>query len=238
MRRRTRLSLLLACLGLASLGLITSRSSIFSAANGEPQTALWCIPGRLPQLATVDLDHLARLRAALLPVMEPIGRRRYAWGTIGPENMWSDNAPQKIASARVGAERWLAGFEMRTWAGGGNDIAASVLEFATPEEAGGFFEQAAGTRCHRAGKATAALSPPGARNLIWTNPDGPTEEDVFLLRGPRVYRLADVRPQTSAGSTPSEQQRGLSLIDHMACSLPGAGCAGPAGPLSSSQRSS
>jgi hypothetical protein len=227
MRRRTRLSLLLVCLGLASFGLITSRSSIFSAANGESQKAHWCVPGGLPQLATVGLDHLARLRTALLPVMEPIGTRRYAWGSIGPENMWSDNAPQKIASARVGAGRWLAGFEMRTWAGDGDDIAASVLEFVTPEEAGGFFEQASGTRCHRAGKATVPASPPRARNLVWINPDGPTEEDVFLLRGRRVYRLVDVRSSSATESPMSEQQTGLSIVNHLACSLPNAGCRRP-----------
>jgi len=237
MSRRTRLSLLLACLGLASLGLITSRSSIFSSANGESQTAHWCVPSRLPELATVDLDHLARLRAALLPVMEPIGRRRYAWGTIGPENMWSDNAPQKIASAQAGAGRWLAGFEMRTWAPGGDDIAASVLEFTTPEEAGGFFEQATGTRCHQAGKATTALSPPQARNLVWINPDGPTEEDVFLRRGPRVYRLADVRGRSKVDSALSEERAGLSIVDRMACSIPDAGCRLPLS-STSSQRSS
>lgn len=162
------------------------------------------------------------LRASLLPVMNPLGSR-YAWGSIGTANMWSDNTPGRLVSSPSIPDRWLAGFEMRTWAGGGNDIVASVLQFNAPGEARGFFEQAASTRCRGGAKATAAFSPPRARNVVWVNPDGPTEEDVLLLRDLRVYRLADVRSR----SGPSQQLIGMVIVDRLACRLPAAGCRRP-----------
>jgi hypothetical protein len=236
-RRRTRLSILGACLGLALLVLSTSRSSVFSGASGESQAAHWCLPAPLPRLSSVDLDHLAALRASLLGVMRPIGPRRYAWGTIGPENMWSDNVPQRLAAARTTPGRWSAGYEMRTWAADGDDIAASILLFPQASQARAFFDRATSTACHRAGRAALAPRPPRARNLVWLNPDGPMEEDVFLLRGARVYRVADVRPHSSAGSPAAKQQRGLSVVDRLACSLPGADCPRPLA-TASPQRSS
>jgi hypothetical protein len=180
------------------------------------------VPGDLPPLAAVGIDQMKSLRASLLPAMAPLGPR-YAWGAIGTANMWTDNTPGRLLAAPATRGRWLAGFEMRTWAGGGNDIAASVLQFNAPGEARSFFEQAASARCHRAGKATAALSPPRARNLVWVNPDGPTQEDVLLLRGLRVYRLADVRSRSGL----SQQLIGLAIVDRLACRLAAAGCTRP-----------
>ena len=57
---------------------------------------------------------------------------------------------------------------------------------------------------------TPAPLPPGARNLIWDNPDGVTQEDVFLVRGSLVYRVGTV----------TERQKGLATVNRLAFALP------------------
>lgn len=224
MGRRARLSMLLVCLALSVGGLLASGEGIFATARRSSQSAHTCALGNLPALATVDFRGLLELRASLLAVMEPLRTRRYASGTVQPENMWSDDPPHRIASARLPDGRWPAGYEMRTWAGNGDDIAADVLLFATESQARTFFGQAAGAHCHRAGRAAPAPSPALARNLIWVNPDGPTEDDAFLLAGRRVYRIVDVRARQPIRPSGGGGQASVSIVDHLACSLAGAGC--------------
>ena len=114
---------------------------------------------------------------------------------------------------------------MRVWAPNGDDVVADVFLFAGNHDAAAFFSRAASVRCHRAATARAAARPPRARNLIWTNPDGPTQQDLFLLRGPLVYRIAAVRSGRGHGHPPSvEREIAVSSIDALACELPDAGC--------------
>lgn len=217
-----RLSILLCCLGLAIAALLSSHAEVLSTGAPAGAPTGWCVPQQIPSPTSVDLAGLRALRKSLLGVMRPIGPR-YAWGTIGSANMWTDNAPLRILTTSDG--RWPATYEMRSWAVSRDNVAASVLMFSSAGQARTLFEAAAGTRCRRAAKATLAASPPGARDLVWVNPDGPTEEDVLLLRGERVYRIADVGPGANHASA-VKRRRGLRIVSRLACSLPAAGCTG------------
>jgi hypothetical protein len=87
-----------------------------------------------------------------------------------------------------------------------------------------FFSEASSSRCRRSASAMAARRPPGARELVWINPDGVTEEDVFLLRARMVYRFVDVRPQHGESPSRAEDQVGLTTDAELACTLPDAHC--------------
>jgi hypothetical protein len=223
---RARLSALLTCLVLALLGLLHDRAGVFSSA-GEPSPS-WrrCIP-LVPPLATVDFPGLYSLRESLLGVMAPLNRVRYAAGTVSTEVAWSDNSPVRLRSSRLEGGLWPASYEMRTWAGGGEDIVVDVFQFATAGQARSFFEQAASARCRQAATEREASRPPRARNLVWVNPDGPTQEDAYVVRGPRVYRVGEVRSERQPAGV--EQQAGVSRVDTLACALPGAACPAQAG---------
>ena len=228
LNRRARLPVLLVCLGIAVFALVTSDDSILSPGSGGSAAAPdWCVPVTPPPLRNVPLGQLESLRAGLLGVMEPLARSRYAWGVVPAEVVWTDNSPQSIRSSEMDG-LWPASYEMRSWvtdpqlAPERDDIVADVFLFADSGQARRFFTEATGTRCHRDGTERSASQPPQARNLIWANPDGPTQEDVFLVRGPRVYRISDVRPPTHPSG--AEQQVGVSRVNALACALPGANC--------------
>ncbi len=220
MNRRVRLPLLLACLGVAIVALLSARTSIFSRASAEAQTGRYACQAPTPPLAEVSLREIVLLRANLLPVIAPLARKRYAVGIVPTEDVWSDDTPRRIRDSRLAGGRYPASFEMRVWAErprsiAGLDVVADAFLFDDPIHAHRFFEEAAGTYCHPHSSALPAPLPPAARNLIWDNPDGVTQEDVFLLRGSLVYRIGTV----------TERQRGLTTVNRLACELPEAGCA-------------
>jgi hypothetical protein len=183
------------------------------------------VPRHLPALASADLAGLRELRARLLVLMGPLGRPRYAWGVVDAEEMWSDAIPARIASARLPGGRWPAAYEMRAFAGNGDDVGVNVLAFDTAAQADAFFVEAAGVGCHRAGRAALAPFPARARNLSWINPDRVTEQDAFLLVGKRVYRIAVVIPQ-HPGQAPAvvAAPSVVSPADRLACVLLGPSC--------------
>ena len=228
MGSRARLAVLLVCLGAALLGLTVSRTGLLSAAeepSAEPRAG-GCVRPAPPPLLTVDFQQLKALRAGLLAVMAPLALGRYEWGIASLKDAWSDNSPQDLRSARLSGERWPGSYAMRAWASG-DDVVSEVFLFADAAQARTFFQEASSTHCHRAAVARPASWPPGARNLIWVNPDGPTEEDVYLVRGPRVYRVSDVRPQRTPTAPSTEEPAGISRVNALACGLPGAGCRTP-----------
>jgi hypothetical protein len=223
---RVRLSALLVCLAATVVALLGTNTSAFSTGGGSTGNARpGCIPAAVPALASVRLDGIRELRADLLRVMTPIGPR-YEWGTVAPASVWSDGLPQKLFQSGLTTSRWSGSYEMRAWARDRDDIVADVFLFADTSQARRFFDQATTVQCHRDGKAQSAPRPPGSHNLVWLNPDGFTQEDVFLVRGPRVYRIGEVRPGHPSVPPSVEQQAGLSAVDTLACSLNGAGCSG------------
>ncbi len=186
---------------------------------------MWCVPHGLPTTAGANIGGLIALRAGPLAVFEDSGGRRYAAGIVTPEDMWSDDSPQRLRTSRLAGGLWPAGYEMRWWTRD-YDVGADVLVFPGVRQARELFEEAASADCHRAGTQWPALSPPQARNLVWVNPDDAEQDDVFLLRGRSVYRVVAVRLQGApAMAARAERWVGLELVDTLACGLPGAGCA-------------
>lgn len=224
-----RLSLLLACLAAAIVALLASGSDFSSSSSGTARgTGHSCTPVP-PPLAQASVGELRRLHASLLEMMEPLSRTRYAYGIAAPEAAWFDESPSNLKSSLLPDGNWPAGFEMRSWVVNPQhtpayeDVGADVFMFAGAAQARSYFIQAISARCHRDGVEGSASRPPLAHTLTWVNPDDAAEEDVFLLRGPLVYRVAVVRPQ---GRTPSASQRqaGLARAGMLACALPDAGC--------------
>jgi hypothetical protein len=228
---RIRLPSLLVCLGLAVIALLTSGTHIFSGSGGSANAAgASCVP-KTPPLMSLPLSEIERLRNGLRAVMAPIARSRYAWGTVSVEQPWLDDTPQRLAGSRLADGLWPASYEMRSWAANprlamrGDDIAADAFMFARPDEAQRFFMQASEVGCHRHGGAWSPLQPPRARDLLWINPDDVLEEDVLLLRGRYVYRIAVVGPQSPPTLPPRPETRAaVATADALACALPDADC--------------
>jgi hypothetical protein len=158
--------------------------------------------------------------------------RVYASGAVPPETAWTDEPPEGRSLDLSKAGLGPASYELREWAPDPkwgpayeDDVVGDTFLFAQASEARRFFDEVASVRCHRSGVERPAPRPPGARNLIWVNPDGVTEEDVFLLRGRAVYRIAEVR--AGRNQTPrwsASQQTAVATINRLACTLPGAAC--------------
>jgi hypothetical protein len=227
-----RLPLLLLCLAIAVFTFLADHTHILSASGSSSAASpSWCVPpGTQPSLQRVGIPELYALRTSLLDVIEPLAPRRYAAGILSPEDAWSDDLPQRLRTTEVDG-RWPAGYEMRAWvtdpqlAPAQDDIALDVFMFAGDDEAQRFFVAASGTRCHRHGSASGTRQPPQTRDLVWLNPDGAIQEDAFVLRGPRVYRISDVRPQSQSTRTSEPaRQAGISRVNAIACALPDAGC--------------
>lgn len=227
---RLRLALLMLCLGGASIGLLVSRTSALSAIglghdSGRRSASNWCVPGGLPQPASVGIGRLLELHAALLAAT-PRASRRYAAGIISPADMWSDDVPQRLRATRSSAGGWPAGYELRWWTPSFDKV-ADVLVFPAPREARAFFALATSARCHASAAPWPVATPSGARGLSWVNPDGAQQEDVFLLRGARVYRVGVVR----LARTPTVARRvDFQFAQALACGLPAAGCFNSAPP--------
>jgi hypothetical protein len=217
-----------ACLAAAIVLLLGTKTSLLGGVGmGESaEGALtWCVPHQLPAPADADIGELLQLRDGLRAVFASSGGRRYAAGIVISQDMWSDDLPLRLRSSRRADGLWPAGYEMRWWTSD-YDVGADVLVFGGAPQAREFFGEAASADCHRAGTAQSTLSPPGARNLEWVNPDRARQSDVFLLRGRRVYRVAAVRLEGAPAETPhAEQRAGAELVDALACVLPGADCA-------------
>jgi hypothetical protein len=228
---RLRLSALLLLLGLCVLVLLESNGPLSAPSSGratDHASTRACALPAAPPLRSVDLDAVVGLHDQLLPVMAPLARLRYASGIAQPDVVWSDEPPQRFASARMTGDLWPAGFEMRVWArdpenpGRYADVVGDVFEFAGAKQAADFFAVAVGLRCHAHAQGSASSRPPGARTLTWRNPDRAIQDDVFLLRGPRVYRLAAAKIQRRSPQV--ERRTAIDWLERLACGLPQAGC--------------
>jgi hypothetical protein len=120
-------------------------------------------------------------------------------------------------------------YEMRWWAPDRDDVVADVFVFERVAQARDFFERASSARCRPAGVQMPASSPLHARDLVWLNPDDVFQEDVYLLRGQRVYRVGDVRQPQGGRMGPSVAERrvAFSIVNGLACALADSGCRAP-----------
>lgn len=225
---RARLTLLLAILAALIVFVLTTRVGAFgtSAGGGDvPAARSTKCPSRAgaPAVASAGRAAWRGLREDLRGVMFGRGGRLYEQGIVAADYAWSDGEPGKRMSLPLGAHGPDA-YELRWWAGDGNDVGADVFAFASAGQARDFFERASSADCRPMSAAFNASSPPGARDLVWRNPDGWQQEDVYLLRGPRVYRVAVVLAGAGARMRSADRTTGFSLVNGLACALPEAAC--------------
>jgi len=241
-RRRRELAVVLLSLAVAVVAVvigneIVSRERALTGPAGPGVLSAACAAHSSPlPLASVEPDRLLALRAVLERALAPAAGRVYAWGTVTSSDVWLDNSPERaeLESAAASA-RLSAGIEIREWtpdpqwgAAYRDDLGADAFQFASSAQAARFFAQASSPSCHRAGSGWRALRPAGARALAWINPDDNAEEDVFLLSGRSVFRVADVRPQSRRPApTRAERAVGLVTVEALACGLSGASCPRP-----------
>jgi hypothetical protein len=220
-----RLVLLLALLTALVVYVLATRTDALDtgSARAGASTAAGCPAQSAPPVTTVSRATLLGLREDLRGVMFGRGRRLYEQGIVASNYAWSDDEPGNRMSSPPGP-RDPGGYELRWWAANRDDVVADVFVFAGAAQARDFFQQASSTRCRPSSVALAASSPPGGRDLAWRNPDRFAQEDVYLLRGQRVYRVDVVRAGAGRGITPAGRSAAFSLVNGLACALPGAAC--------------
>jgi|GEM_PF-5021637 len=120
-----------------------------------------------------------------------------------------------------------AGFEVRwwIWTWGWNDVVADVFLFEDPAAAAAYMDLASGTDCRSNTMAEPAAAPPGGRYLEWSNPFAVAQQDVYLRRGSRVYRVSVVQPGVGPKVSRAKREAGFELVSEVACGLPESGCA-------------
>jgi hypothetical protein len=228
-----RLTLLLACLLASVSALLATRGTSLGFGRTQAGNAYSCPGAHAPEVASVARADLPALRGQLATIVPaPLGRV-YETGSITTSNLWSDNDPQAPSSGSTVP----AGYEIRWWTldrdGDEDDVAADVLEFATPKQARRALALAASPRCRTDGAAHAARFPSGARELHWVNPDKAQQWDVLFARGRRLYRVGDVPPEylfttTGPRTAASTRERDETTPQALACVLPDARCAATA----------
>lgn len=149
----------------------------------------------------------------------------YEQGLVSGAAAWTDMEPGTggVPSSRSP----YAGFEMRwwIWTWGWNDVVADVFLFEDAATAADYIELVSDTECRRNTMAEAASLPPGGRYLEWSNPFNFAQQDVFLRRGSRVYRVSVVQSGVGSKATKAKRETGFRLVSEIACGLPRSGCA-------------
>ncbi len=183
-----------------------------------------CPARGVPPVESVRPAYLASLRVEVAETMHGRHGALYGAGVVDSEEPWSDSEPQRHFISRSKDGRIPGAFEIRWWAPNGDDIVVDAFAFGTTQQAQDFFARAASQRCRDAGEQTTVSSPVGAKDVAWINPEDARQVDVYLIRGRRVYRIADASRnegglQTAAGRQASE------IVNQLACSLADSGCA-------------
>lgn len=218
--RAARLTLLLACLAGAVIAAVTT--GVFSRSSTVEAPVSACLSPDRPEVSRVAPSALGPLRESVARVLPERLGRLYEEGTVDSANAFNDNVP--LPPTVSPTERRPGGYEVRWWAPNGDDVVADVFVFPSAREAQRFLGQAASTHCRLRSRAAGAPFPPDSRNLTWVNPDNVTEADVYLLRGARVYRVADV-PANQRGHSPDRSiTHAFATVDTLACLLPAAHC--------------
>jgi hypothetical protein len=184
--------------------------------------------------------------------------RPYEQGLVGATVAWSDAEPDAYAALSLGdgvagagadrgrhgetrgrhgadggghslaAQRVPGGYEMRWWMPNGDDLVTDGFVFASANEAQSFLRQATKTNCRLRSSVHDASFPAGGRNLGWVNPDHFAQQDLYIQRERRVYRVAVVKAGVSDSIAPHAETEAFALVDGLACFLPGTGCRGAA----------
>lgn len=223
---RARLALLLGALAAV---LIAWQMDLFQG-GGAGAAARSCPIDEAPVLAAVgparlagfkrDLEGMIAGREARFP--EEKGLTPYEQGVIIAAAAWTDMEPGNGGVPSSGQQP--GGFEMRWWTVGRDDVVGDVFLFENAADAKEYLALATSPKCRSKASQRAALFPPGAHNLEWSNPFSYAQQDVYLKRGPRVYRVSVVQPAVHATVGAAMRLQGFHLVNELACDLPGAGC--------------
>lgn len=176
-------------------------------------------PARLAGLER-DLEGMIAGREARFP--EEKGLTPYEQGVITEAAAWTDMEPGDAGVPTSGRHR--GGFEMRWWTVGRDDVVGDIFLFKTDADAKAYLELAISPECRSKASRRDARFPPGAYNLEWSNPFSYAQQDVYLQRGPRVYRVSVVQPGVRSTVGAAMRLQGFHLVNELACELPGAGC--------------
>lgn len=224
---RMRLVLLLALLASLVAYLVASSTGALGLSGGPGGDTVIlgnCPVAGAPSVTGVSRSHLAGLRRDIRRVIsvEP-GLRPYELGPSDSIAAWSDAEPGTSSVLPHGSSN-QGGYEMRWWMRNRDDLVADAWVFADTGQAQDFFKRAYSAKCRTASTAVAASFPPGGRDLEWRNPEGYAQEDLFLLRGRRVYRVSVVKAGVGGSATAADRKAAFSLVNDLACALPLAGC--------------
>ncbi len=205
------------------------RLGVFDGGGGAA-AARTCPIDEAPQVASVGSARIAGLqrelvrmigvREALVP--QERGLVPYEQGAIGSEAAWTDEEPGNGGVPARGPQP--AGFEMRWWTVGRDDLVGDVFLFESEPQAQKYFDLATSTECRTKAVSQSASVPAGSRNLEWSNPFSYAQQDVYLRRGRRVYRVSVVQPGVGSDVPVPVGLYGFHLVGAVACGLPLAGC--------------
>jgi hypothetical protein len=178
-----------------------------------------CPSEKVPTLQTVDLDQIDRLRDGIsAEAVFGAGVHSYEEGFVTVSAAFSDAEPtmQPISTSDEGVE---AGYEIRWWTPSRHDVVADVWLFEDAGSAEDFIDQATSLRCREAARKTMAPAPRGGVDFEWRNPFGFMQQDLYLSRGPRVYRLGLVAPGAPEHPVSPVRHEGFKLVNALGCEL-------------------
>lgn len=222
--RLIALLLVLATLGTYAATNWTGIPNVINGPSASKEPVQRCPPRNTPAVETISGARLLGLREGLRRmVFFASGLRLYESGLVASGTAWSDSEPGTQKSLPP-SSREPGGYELRWWMPSGDDLAAAVLEFANPWQARDFFKHASSSQCRQDSAAFAAAFPPGGRNLEWRNPDGFAQEDLYLLRDRRVYRVGVVKAGVGSRISVGARDEAFSMVNGLACALPDAAC--------------
>lgn len=178
-----------------------------------------CPSERAPALREVSLDRMAELREGIsAQAIFGADLDPYEQGLVGPQMAWTDQEPSM--QPLVGSAGTVpAGYEIRWWTPTGHNVTAAVMLFSDPSSARDFLALASSTGCRGDSTSAAAPFPSGGKNLEWRNPYGYVQQDLFFVRGSRVYRLAVVPPGEVKEPDSKLRKEGFKLVNALGMAL-------------------
>jgi hypothetical protein len=167
---------------------------------GTVRAAASCYPtGRpLPRWSLAETRHAVALTG--LGYLVGAGRVDVE-GPQDPMAAWSDQVPSSASPHDPFVLPALAGYEIRWWSPQGGHDVADLFVFRTARDAARYVRLATASRCGGRGAVSYRITAPaGARSLVWDNPLGYRQADVFFSRGDRAYRVGEVPPRSPSDS--------------------------------------
>ncbi len=214
---RFRLAVLLPILaGLAAFGI----PKILAYGSTSAASGAMCQP-RAPEPATWSLARLRNAVAMSGLVSLSRGATPDIAGLQAPAAAWTDGFPSPKHDPSITTA--IAGYELRWWSVARDHQVADLFVFQSDRDATRYVDTAGSTRCHREGTSYPFASPFEGKALVWHNPDGFLQADVFFSQGDRAYRIGEVPPADANLSI----RRLIGISEQIACQLPDAACYAP-----------